>query len=190
LPDELGATLAQHFDAGEWTELALGLGLFHGFSKMLIALGLEPDQMDTTVLPTPEASGADVPPPDFDDPVIALLAPRPDLAGPWQDMARRLDALPGVDTQLLAIGRRRLAELLGVAELAGSPLGGTHAGGHESAVVELAELFAIDVRAVDAPHRARLRELLGEAGLVANIMNLAIYDGIWRVAACRVGSPA
>ena len=42
--------------------LALGLGLFHGFSKMLIALGLEPDEMDDTVLPTPAplGNGADV----------------------------------------------------------------------------------------------------------------------------------
>jgi hypothetical protein len=182
--------MVRHFDAGEWTELALGLGLFHGFSKMLIALGLEPDQMDTTVLPTPEAGGADVPPADFDDPVIALLAPRPDLAAPWQHMARRLDALPDVDTQLLAVGRRRLAELLGVAELARPPAARADAGDRQNAVVELAELFAIDVRAVDAPHRERLRTMLGEAGLIANIMNLAVYDGIWRLAACRDGSPA
>ncbi len=47
------ADLAGHFDPVEQTELALGLGLFHGFSKMLIALGLEPEHMDTTVLPTP-----------------------------------------------------------------------------------------------------------------------------------------
>lgn len=49
------ADLADHFDAIEQTELALGLGLFHGFSKMLIVLGLEPEQMETTVLPTPAA---------------------------------------------------------------------------------------------------------------------------------------
>jgi hypothetical protein len=184
--------MARHFDAGEWTELALGLGLFHGFSKMLIALGLEPDEMDTTVLPTPEATGADVPPPDFDDPVVALLAPRSDLAAPWQHMARCLDTLPGVDPGLLAVARRRLAELIGVAELAAAP-GAQHAsitdGDPQRIVVELAELFAIDVRAIDASRRDALRQALGEAGLVGHIMNLAVYDGMWRVAACREGAP-
>ncbi|MFN3218793.1 MAG: hypothetical protein ACE367_20040 [Acidimicrobiales bacterium] len=182
--------MARHFDAGEWTELALGLGLFHGFSKMLIALGLEPDQMDTTVLPTPQATGADVPPPDFDDPVVALLAPRPDLAAPWQHMARCLDALPDVDPRLLAAARRRLAELIGVAELAPRPAADDTDEEHHGLVVELAELFAIDVRAIDVAHRDRLRQGLGEAGLVGHIMNLAVYDGMWRVAACRVGAPA
>lgn len=181
--------MARHFDAGEWTELALGLGLFHGFSKMLIALGLEPDQMDTTVLPTPEATGAEVPPPDFDDPVVALLQPRPDLAAPWQHMARCLDMLPGVDPDLLAVARRRLAELVGVAELAPAPVVDVADVDTHSLVVELAELFAIDVRAIDAPRRDALRQPLGEAGLVGHIMNLAVYDGMWRVAACRVGAP-
>lgn len=182
--------MARHFDAGEWTELALGLGLFHGFSKMLIALGLEPDQMDTTVLPTPQATGAEVPAPDFDDPVVAQLAARADLAAPWQHMARSLDTLPDVDPDLLAVARRRLAELIGVAELAGAPEAGSVADEHHGLVVELAELFAIDVRAIDASHRDRLREGLGEAGLVGHIMNLAVYDGMWRVAACRAGAPA
>jgi hypothetical protein len=186
--------MAAHFDAGEWTELALGLGLFHGFSKMLIALGLEPEEMDTTVLPTPEASGAEAPPPDFGDPVVALLAPRPDLAAPWQHMARCLDALTGVDSDLLVVARRRLAELIGVAELAAAPPSDDEVDNAADAatraiVVELAELFAIDVRAIDASRRDALRHALGEAGLVGHIMNLAVYDGMWRVAACRVGAP-
>ena len=46
--------LRGEFPDPELVELGLGLALFHGFSKMLIALGLEPDQMDTTVLPTPD----------------------------------------------------------------------------------------------------------------------------------------
>ena len=45
--------LRAEFSDAELVELGIGLALFHGFSKMLIALGLEPDEMDTTVLPTP-----------------------------------------------------------------------------------------------------------------------------------------
>jgi alkylhydroperoxidase family enzyme len=48
------AVLRGTFDEAELVELGIGLALFHGFSKMLIALGLEPEHMDTTVLPTPD----------------------------------------------------------------------------------------------------------------------------------------
>ena len=45
--------LLLHFDDGELAELALGVGLFFGLSKVLVALGLEPESMPTTVLPAP-----------------------------------------------------------------------------------------------------------------------------------------
>lgn len=50
---EVRARFEAVFDAGERTEVGIGLALFHGFSKALIALGCEPDEMDTTVLATP-----------------------------------------------------------------------------------------------------------------------------------------
>ena len=42
-----------NYSDAEIAELALGVGLFLGMSKVLITLGLEPEGMDTTVLPTP-----------------------------------------------------------------------------------------------------------------------------------------
>ncbi|MFK7912885.1 MAG: hypothetical protein AB8B93_03135 [Pseudomonadales bacterium] len=45
--------LLEHYTAAEILELALGVGLFHGMSKVLINLGLEPEQMPVTLLPTP-----------------------------------------------------------------------------------------------------------------------------------------
>ena len=45
--------LLAHYDPDEIFELALGVGLFHGMSKVLINLGLEPEQMPVTLLPTP-----------------------------------------------------------------------------------------------------------------------------------------
>jgi alkylhydroperoxidase family enzyme len=45
--------LKAHFSDAEIAEIALGVGLFHGMSKVLICLGLEPEEMDTTILPTP-----------------------------------------------------------------------------------------------------------------------------------------
>jgi alkylhydroperoxidase family enzyme len=51
-PSQIEA-LKKSYSEAEIAELALGVGLFMGMSKVLITLGLEPEQMDTTVLPTP-----------------------------------------------------------------------------------------------------------------------------------------
>ena len=49
----LQAALRQHFSDAQIVELALGVGLCHALSKLLIILGLEPEGMPTTMLPTP-----------------------------------------------------------------------------------------------------------------------------------------
>jgi hypothetical protein len=45
--------LEAHFSREEIAEIALGVSLFLGMSKVLIVLGLEPESMPITVLPTP-----------------------------------------------------------------------------------------------------------------------------------------
>jgi alkylhydroperoxidase family enzyme len=49
--------LRSEFGNDEIEDLRLSMALFHGVSKVLIALGCEPEQMDTTILATP-GSGA------------------------------------------------------------------------------------------------------------------------------------
>ena len=49
----LQATLRQHFSDAQIVELGLGVGLFMALSKVMITLGLEPENMPTRVLPTP-----------------------------------------------------------------------------------------------------------------------------------------
>jgi hypothetical protein len=41
-------------DLSERHQLATGMALFHGFSKLLITLGLEPEEMATTIVRTPD----------------------------------------------------------------------------------------------------------------------------------------
>ena len=53
LSDASKAALKKHFSDAEIVEMALGVGLFMGMSKVLICLGLEPEEMQTTVVPTP-----------------------------------------------------------------------------------------------------------------------------------------
>jgi alkylhydroperoxidase family enzyme len=47
------AALREQFDDAQIMELLLGVALYHGMSKVLIVLGLEPESMPVTQLPTP-----------------------------------------------------------------------------------------------------------------------------------------
>jgi alkylhydroperoxidase family enzyme len=51
---ELVAAANAEFSPAELAELTLGISLFMGFAKVLISMGLEPTEMDTTVVPTPD----------------------------------------------------------------------------------------------------------------------------------------
>lgn len=55
LDDGTRAELLAHFDHGQVAELALGIALFHGFSKIAVALG-PPPEMSTMVVPTPDVT--------------------------------------------------------------------------------------------------------------------------------------
>ena len=46
-------TITDQFSEEELVELGIGLALFHGLSKVLVAVGCEPEQMDVTELRTP-----------------------------------------------------------------------------------------------------------------------------------------
>jgi hypothetical protein len=52
------AELRAHFGEAEAAELAFGLGLFHGLSKALIVMGLEPEEMPITVMREPGSTDA------------------------------------------------------------------------------------------------------------------------------------
>ena len=49
----LRAELGERFTPAEIVELSLAIAMFLGMSKVLISLGMEPEGMGTTVLPTP-----------------------------------------------------------------------------------------------------------------------------------------
>jgi AhpD family alkylhydroperoxidase len=51
--EELRAALLRHLDPAQIVELTAGLALFMGFSKIAVVLGQEPENMPTTVIPTP-----------------------------------------------------------------------------------------------------------------------------------------
>ncbi|TDJ22763.1 MAG: hypothetical protein E2O54_06185 [Gammaproteobacteria bacterium] len=53
LTDAHRDALKAHFSDAEIIELTLGVGLFLAMSKVLINLGLEPEDMPVTLIPTP-----------------------------------------------------------------------------------------------------------------------------------------
>jgi len=53
LAPDLQSRLKAHYSDADLVELSLGVGLFLGMSKVLICLGLEPDDMPVTIMPTP-----------------------------------------------------------------------------------------------------------------------------------------
>lgn len=55
---DLGAALRTQLGEAGLAELTLGVGLFLGLAKVLITLGLEPEQMPVTILPTPGSTSA------------------------------------------------------------------------------------------------------------------------------------
>jgi hypothetical protein len=178
------AALATHFDAKERTELALGLGLFHGFSKLLIGMGLEPEQMDTTVLPTPRFTTA-VPEVDLSDRHAALLTDHPDLARRWANVWQTIATFDGgLDRGLIEACRARIATLIDV-EWATTPafvIGTMVDPVLADLAIEMSELFVIDIRAITAVHLDKVTALAGQAGLAHLFITMAVADGIYRVA--------
>ncbi|MEM1196946.1 MAG: carboxymuconolactone decarboxylase family protein [Pseudomonadota bacterium] len=59
LTSDAQAALKKHLSAAQIAELGMGITLFLALAKALITMGLEPEDMDRTVLPTPAASEAE-----------------------------------------------------------------------------------------------------------------------------------
>ncbi|MEX0666546.1 MAG: hypothetical protein WD598_17460 [Acidimicrobiia bacterium] len=55
-PDALRTEMAEHFDKGQVVELAMGIALFMGFSKIAISMGQAPADMPTMDVRTPDWS--------------------------------------------------------------------------------------------------------------------------------------
>lgn len=148
---------------------------------MLIALGLEPEQMETTILPTPAVDPSAPPALPHGDAHLDLLAARPDLAARWGHMHRLLTQLPAIAGGAGELIRRRIAQLL-APDWAGPEPETDLPEPVRRAILEVTERFVIDVRGIDEAATAPLVEQVGAAVLVQLIMTMAVYDGIYRLA--------
>jgi hypothetical protein len=180
LPHELFAEITDIYTKAEITEIALGLGLFHGFSKMLIALGREPVEMDTTIIPTPTApmTKLEIQVPDS-HPVASLLSPTPDLRDRWIDLENTLWKMNNYPRMELEKIRSRLATLLDVSLEYENFY---HSGDSSRDLQNFSDQFVFDIRSFTDEQRRAIIDEFGSDGLLNLMICLALYDGIFRVA--------
>lgn len=185
LPEDIKTELINSFNSEEALELSLGLGLFHGFSKLLIALGREPAEMETTVIPTPTAPEE---PANFNldnsHELAALLAPSPNLRDRWLYLEQSLWEMNAFPTTELRSIQIRMAELLGVPD---KYLPSHHVTGMaDSQSLRFVDSFLFDIRSITPKQTEDIRSQYGDIGLLHLMMCLAIYDGIYRVATTQI----
>jgi alkylhydroperoxidase family enzyme len=53
VPADVRAGVEHYLTPPELLELTMAVALFHGLSRVLISLGMEPEEMETTVVATP-----------------------------------------------------------------------------------------------------------------------------------------
>ena len=157
----------------------MGVALFHGFSKMLIALGREPNEMETTIIPTPTPSHDRL---DkifpADNPMHIVLSPSKNLRDRWLDLEEALWETQSYPiTELLDI-RSRLSELLPIPTTFRNYYSSDAS---HSSSLRIAEQFFYDVRSITTEQRNEISTNFGTEGLVVLMICLALYDGAFRV---------
>jgi hypothetical protein len=156
------AHLGLQFSAAEQDELVIGLGLFHGFSKVLIGLGLEPDIMSTTELPTPDTAD-----------VIA------DLNAGFASAEAAVERAVGEHRPVLDAMRSRVTEL--ITGVSAGAADGT-SGPEMQPWIDVAELFVIDIHALDDATFARAASTVDPSITAALFVGLALADAKERIA--------
>ena len=159
--------------------MTLGVALFHGFSKMLIALGREPDEMETTIIPTPTPSLERLDKVfEPDNPMHIVLSPSTNLRDRWLDLEDALWMSQSYPTTKLLAVRGRLAELLPISD---AFRGYYPSVGRGNSSLSIADQFFYDVRSITEEQRNQISNDFGTEGLVVLMICLALYDGAFRI---------
>jgi hypothetical protein len=168
------------FDLAEREEIAMALALYHGFSKVLIALGLEPEPgtMSTTELPTPDTKAAFATLEEgfvtAEAAVDAACAAHTDKAAP----------------ALLAAVRARVSTLIGGTAKAVSAVHGMQDPHPAMAAwIDLAEMFVVDIHAVDDHMFAAAADPVGAELTTSLFVAMALADGRARLAVAGLPLP-
>ena len=185
---EISNALDASFTKRQIAELSIGIALFHGFSKMLIGLGREPEEMDTTVVPTPHLPL---------DPKVTnvhshkdfshLFIYIPEVESRWNILEQGLLSMDALPEEVLQLAKRRMSEVLGVTHLT-SPTENPYSE-HDEFFKTISENFVFHIRSISSATRAKITEMYGSEGLLQFMFGMALYDGIFRMEATKITSP-
>lgn len=155
--------LHRHFSAAQIEELGIGVALFLALAKVLITLGLEPDEMGTTVLPTPQITGA-----AFADPRTLGERFRAFHQAPVAQALLAPALAEAVSTRIAQIHHGAIAPAVS------DPL--------VQAVLPFVDKLPFAHHAISDDEAAMARDALGEAEFVALAVHAALCDAL-----CRFG---
>ncbi len=184
VPDEIRSSLLSTFTQKEVAELSLGVALFHGFSKMLIALGREPEEMDTTVVPTPQFPNSTVSYANFSGTFSHLFTDIPDIGIRWKILEDALFSIGEVPDRALSLVKHRMSELLGVSYLVTERDFSSMENSH--LLRSVSESFVFDIRSISSEIRREISEIYSSEGLLQLMFAMALYDGILRMEATKL----
>tara|TARA_B100000902_G_scaffold387396_1_gene431443 strand:- start:118 stop:741 length:624 start_codon:yes stop_codon:yes gene_type:complete len=182
---EMRNSLQTYFSEHEIAELCIGVALFHGFSKMLIALGREPEEMDTTIVPTPHLPESSTVESGYvTNDFSHLFTYLPDMESRWAVLEQSLLSLDALPEKVLSLSKHRMSQVLGVVHAASEPVG-TYTD-DEQFIRSVSESFVFDIRSIASSTRERIIESYGSQGLLQLMFGMALYDGIFRMEALSI----
>ncbi len=148
---------------------------------MLIALGREPDEMETTIIPTPTApTGLLNTTTEKTNPIASLLSATPNLRDRWLNLENSLWNMGSYPRNELEKVRLRMAHLL---RIDSKYIDSYDKNGSVALTQNISDQFVFDIRSITSHQREMICNEFGTEGLLNLMLCLALYDGIFRVAA-------
>ena len=184
IPHEIRSSLLSTFTQEQIAELSIGLALFHGFSKMLIALGREPEEMETTIVPTPQFPDSPVPSADLFGNFSHLFTDIPEIGIRWKILEDALLSIGLVPDSALSLVKHRMSELLGVTYVVTKEE--TSGLKNVDLLRSVSDSFVFDVRSITSATRREIGELYGSEGVLQLMLAMALYDGVLRMEATKL----
>ena len=151
---------------------------------MLIALGREPEEMDTTIVPTPQFPDSPVTSSDISHNFSHLFTHIPAIGMRWTILEEGLLSIGAVPDSALSLVKHRMSELLGVSYLSHKPE--TTPIANREFIRSVAESFVFDVRSISSETRREVSEIYSSEGLLQLMFAMALFDGILRMEATKI----
>ena len=179
--DAARRAIDRHFTREQFAELTLGVMLFLALAKVLITLGLEPDHLERTELPTPSAPGTlasagDAPDVAIDPAVARVLEASPTLFEGFRQFYGELERDGILADGLVSAVQQQIAQVH-ASPAPGKPNTGD---AREDRLLAYAAQIPFEHHAITDAAAAQVRATLGDQGFVAFTVAAALSDALVR----------